>query len=176
MKNRQYLNLKRLSQLCTRSSVTDSGFLIDTEYPYIGVSADSIANRTCHGKSVVEFKCPYKHRDSTYEEYIADSACCIYHRNKLIYTTVKFSYKCMSSGLQQNGQASVNQQVPDPKLNSHTPIITAVNNSLQEKDPSSVNQQVRSMEVCALKLNVHPILTTVNSMQEIKAPISVIRN
>ncbi|CAC5368836.1 unnamed protein product [Mytilus coruscus] len=72
-----------LSTMHQDFTVTDSGFLIDTVHPFIGVSADSIANCTCHGKSVVEVKCPYKHRDSTYEEYIANSTCCIYDRNKL---------------------------------------------------------------------------------------------
>ena len=79
--------LKEYSQIVSpehhKFSITKTGFLIDQEHPFIGVSADSISTCECHGKRVVEVKCPYKHRDNTYQDFIADPNCCIYDRNKL---------------------------------------------------------------------------------------------
>ncbi|XP_076090454.1 uncharacterized protein LOC143062652 isoform X1 [Mytilus galloprovincialis] len=57
--------------------VKKAGFLIDLNYPYIGVSADGIATCDCHGSSVLEVKCPYKYRSSLLPEFLADPNTCL---------------------------------------------------------------------------------------------------
>ena len=45
--------------------VSDSGLVINPQWPYIGASPDGIVECTCHGKRVLEIKCPYSHRGET---------------------------------------------------------------------------------------------------------------
>ena len=54
-----------------------AGLLIDTDLPFIGASADAVATCDCHGKRVVEVKCPYSFRDKTVQEFLADPNCYI---------------------------------------------------------------------------------------------------
>jgi hypothetical protein len=52
---------------CKHSKFTcrDSGFVICKEYPFLGVSSDSMTECACHRAECLEIKCPYKHRDNT---------------------------------------------------------------------------------------------------------------
>ena len=45
--------------------VSDSGLVINPEWPHIGASPDGVVECTCCGKGVLEIKCPYCHRDSS---------------------------------------------------------------------------------------------------------------
>jgi len=42
-------------------TVTDSGLVISSHWPYIGASPDGIVECRCHGKGVLEIKCPFCH-------------------------------------------------------------------------------------------------------------------
>ncbi|XP_076052741.1 uncharacterized protein LOC143032159 [Oratosquilla oratoria] len=54
-----------------------SGFLIDIDNPFLGVSSDGEVNCSCCGRGVLEIKCPYKHRDATISEALADPHFCL---------------------------------------------------------------------------------------------------
>ena len=47
-----------------------AGLMVDTDLPFIGASVDSITNCECHGKRVVEVKCPYSFRDKTLQDFL----------------------------------------------------------------------------------------------------------
>ena len=44
-------------------TVTECGLFINTQWPFVGASPDGIINCTCHGKGVLEIKCPFCHRE-----------------------------------------------------------------------------------------------------------------
>ena len=46
-----------------------AGLIVDTDLPFIGASADAITHCDCHGKRVVEVKCPYSFRDKTLKDF-----------------------------------------------------------------------------------------------------------
>ncbi|CAC5376473.1 unnamed protein product [Mytilus coruscus] len=71
--------------------VQKAGFLIDLNYPFIGVSADGIATCDCLGSSVVEVKCPYKYRSSLLPEFLADPNTCLTNNHELKKTHQYYS-------------------------------------------------------------------------------------
>ena len=58
-------------------TVQKSGLLISESYSFIGASADSVSSCACHGKRVVEVKCPFTHRGSSVKEYLDHKSQCI---------------------------------------------------------------------------------------------------
>ena len=53
--------------VCTRHEsfqITENGFFIDIDNPFIGASPDRIVSCKCCGKGVLEVKCPYCYRDN----------------------------------------------------------------------------------------------------------------
>ena len=50
--------------LHTNFGIKKCGLFVDGKRPYIGASPDAIMECKCHGKSVVEIKCPYSIKDS----------------------------------------------------------------------------------------------------------------
>jgi hypothetical protein len=68
---------------CWRPHKIGGVFIGAVEGLQICISNDVEGLCECHGKRVVEVKCPYKHRDNTYQDFIVDPNCCIYDRNKL---------------------------------------------------------------------------------------------
>ena len=57
--------------------VSECGLFIDIEFPYIAASPDALVSCTCHGKGLLEIKCPWTHRGSTIIEYAADKDSCL---------------------------------------------------------------------------------------------------
>lgn len=51
--------------------VQRAGFRISVRMPFVGASADSYVMCDCHGKGVVEVKCPFTERDSTLSDLLA---------------------------------------------------------------------------------------------------------
>ena len=49
-------------------TVSEAGFFVDTEKPYIGASPDGIINCKCCGKGTLEVKCPYCYKDGLPED------------------------------------------------------------------------------------------------------------
>ena len=70
-----------------------AGLLVDLDLPFIGASADSVSSCVCHGKRVVEVKCPYSFRDKTLQEFLQDPKCYIQNNtlknNHKYYTQVQ---------------------------------------------------------------------------------------
>ena len=59
-------------------SVTDSGLVINPQWPFIGASPDGVINCTCCGKGVIEIKCPYCHRGTDVQAAaVMDSNFCL---------------------------------------------------------------------------------------------------
>ena len=52
-----------------------SGFVISSDYPYIGASPDSMVECSCCGKGTVEVKCPYCVRDKEIPECLEKVSC-----------------------------------------------------------------------------------------------------
>eukprot|EP00795_Rhopilema_esculentum_P005562 gene5562-9564_t len=44
-------------------SVILSGLIVNAEEPYLGASPDGIVTCSCHGKGVLEIKCPFNYKD-----------------------------------------------------------------------------------------------------------------
>ena len=58
--------------------VTECGFFINTQWTYIGASPDGIINCTCHGKGVLEIKCPFCHHETSIQTAATeDSKFCL---------------------------------------------------------------------------------------------------
>ena len=59
-------------------SVTDSGLVINPEWPFIGASPDGFIDCTICGKGVIEIKCPYCHRGTDVQTAaVIDSGFCL---------------------------------------------------------------------------------------------------
>ncbi len=43
----------------------ESGLVVSPDYPFLAASPDRVMTCPCHGKVMIEVKCPYKHRSST---------------------------------------------------------------------------------------------------------------
>ena len=59
------LYYKLTAQSHSNLQIADSGLVISTNWPFIGASPDGIVGCDCHGKGVVEIKCPYCHKGSS---------------------------------------------------------------------------------------------------------------
>ena len=55
----------QLYTMYTEIDVKECGVFLSKEYPYLATSPDGIFHLTDEEFSVIEIKCPYKHRDST---------------------------------------------------------------------------------------------------------------
>ncbi len=68
---------KRMKKSHTAFSITNSGFVINPEWPFIGATPDGVVSCACCGKGVVEIKCPYCHKGQNIEDCIQDKNFCI---------------------------------------------------------------------------------------------------
>ena len=59
---RDYINLVTKSH--STMVVSDTGLHVLPESPYLAASPDGLIECKCHGKGVLEIKCPYKYKDS----------------------------------------------------------------------------------------------------------------
>ena len=64
--------------------IEKSGLKLHRDYYFIGASVDGIGNCDCHGKFLIEVKCPFKHKDKmSIKDCLADKAFCINGELKL---------------------------------------------------------------------------------------------
>ena len=66
--------VKALKQHHDDFSVTDSGLVINSQWPYIGASPDGIVKCKCHGIGVL---CPFCHKETTLKEAAVDKTFCL---------------------------------------------------------------------------------------------------
>lgn len=58
--------------------VEKSGLRLHQDYHFIGASADGLGSCDCHGKFLIEVKCPFKHKEKmSIKDCLADKAFCI---------------------------------------------------------------------------------------------------
>lgn len=72
---KEYEKLMKTSH--TDFDINPTGLLISPDYAFVGASADSVSSCSCHGKRVVEVKCPFTHRESTLQEYLVHKSSCL---------------------------------------------------------------------------------------------------
>ena len=61
-----------------------AGLLLDKKYHVLGASADAIGQCQCHGKFIIEVKCPFKHRHAkSINDCISDKMFCLDNELKL---------------------------------------------------------------------------------------------
>ena len=61
----------------TEFRVSDSGLVINPQWPCFGASPDGIVSCKCCGRGVLEIKCPYCHRNKAIEVAAADKKFCL---------------------------------------------------------------------------------------------------
>ena len=70
-KTARELYFKRHKSMHEGLAITESGLVINPQWPFIAASPDGVLNCKCHEKSVLEIKCPYTHQN----EGIEAAAC-----------------------------------------------------------------------------------------------------
>lgn len=65
-------------------TVSKVGMFIDRQRPWLSATADGILTCDCHGRRLIEIKCPYTTRHMTADERVADQSSYIYD-NQLKY-------------------------------------------------------------------------------------------
>lgn len=66
-------------------TVKQCGFVMNTEFPFVGSSPDSLVSCCCCGLGVLEVKCPYKERCSSIQQYLlSDSSCFLLEDNEIL--------------------------------------------------------------------------------------------
>ena len=73
-------------------SVKDSGLVVNCEWPFIGASPDGIINCSCHGKGVLEIKCPFCHQESTIQSAAMDKSFCLKQSGEKLCLDKKHAY------------------------------------------------------------------------------------
>ena len=54
-----------------------SGLVVNPKYPFLGASPDGYVTCSCHGKSLIEVKCPYRCHDKSLEAAVNDKDFCL---------------------------------------------------------------------------------------------------
>ena len=63
-------------------NLENTGLHINKKYVYLGASPDGLTSCDCHGKGVLEIKCPYKFRNGL-KDYMKSKTCPVSCKNKL---------------------------------------------------------------------------------------------
>ena len=73
-------------------SLCDTGLHVDHEVPYLGASPDGLVDCICHGKGLVEIKCPFKYQNGL-DKWYKDSNCPIDKLTNKMKTTHDYYYQ-----------------------------------------------------------------------------------
>ncbi|EFX67064.1 hypothetical protein DAPPUDRAFT_331416 [Daphnia pulex] len=86
--------------LHTAFSIDDAGLTIYQSHPFLAASPDAIFNCPCHGRAVVEVKCPFKHanekiltaarKDKDFCLYVTESEELALKKNHSYYSQIQF--------------------------------------------------------------------------------------
>lgn len=71
--------------------ITESGFRVNPEYPYIGATPDGLISCSCCGEGIIEVKCPFKQKHIKVTDACKDSQFCL-HMNESGHITLKPSH------------------------------------------------------------------------------------
>ncbi|KZS20837.1 Uncharacterized protein APZ42_012369, partial [Daphnia magna] len=73
---KQLMNTNKLHQ---EFVVSENGLYVSLSHGYLAATPDGISHCKCHGKAVIEVKCPFSHKDRTLEQAaIIDPNFCLY--------------------------------------------------------------------------------------------------
>lgn len=79
--NKEPLARKGYEQRCKKEhnhfSVSETGLLVSSKYPFLAASPDGVVECSCHGKGCVEMKCTWSHRDKTVQEAAEEPGTCL---------------------------------------------------------------------------------------------------
>ena len=87
--NQKARNIKTSNNQHESFSVKASGLVINCEWPFIGASSDGVINCSCHGKSALEIKCLFCHRESTIQSAAMDKDFCLKQSGERLYLDIK---------------------------------------------------------------------------------------
>ena len=69
--------IRKMKKFHIHLCVTEPGFFIDIEYPFIGASPDGLVSYRCHGPGLLEIKCPWTYRALNVTEYATKKYACL---------------------------------------------------------------------------------------------------
>ena len=76
---------KMMKKIHRNLSVIEGGFFIDLSNPFLGASPDGLVHCICHGKGLLEIKCPWTYLGLTISEYAVKKGSCL----EMIGDTIK---------------------------------------------------------------------------------------
>ena len=68
---------KKMKEFHKGFDVSDSGFIINPKWPFVGATPDGNVACTCCGRGVLEIKCPYCHKGESIEVATANKKFCL---------------------------------------------------------------------------------------------------
>ena len=77
--------VKMMEKIHRNLSVIEGRFFIDLSNPFLGASPDGLVHCLCHGKGLLEIKCPWTYRGLTISEYAVKKESCL----EMIGDTIK---------------------------------------------------------------------------------------
>ena len=72
-----YFSMDHISMDHSNVNCKQSGLVVKPKYPFLGASPDGCVTCSCHGKSLIEVKCPYQCHDKSIEEAVNDKDFCL---------------------------------------------------------------------------------------------------
>ena len=71
------MHIKEMKKSHKHFKVVESGFFINLDFPFVGASPDGLVECSCHGKGLLEIKCPWTYRNLSMQEYVAQTDSCL---------------------------------------------------------------------------------------------------
>ena len=81
--------------------VTETGLHVNTNFPYLGASPDGLVLCSCHGKGLLEIKCPFKYRENLWIKDGNMTPLFQYHQMEILEQVINIAFKCSTKCLLQ---------------------------------------------------------------------------
>ena len=72
--------------------VINSGLILHPSYPFLGATPDGIVNCSCCGPGVLEIKCPFRCKESSFEDAASQKSFCLEEENGDLMLKVEHAY------------------------------------------------------------------------------------
>ena len=72
--------------------VSECGLFISTSHPFLGASPDGVVHCDCHGKGLLEIKCPWTHRGLNISEFADEKGTCLVKKNGNVHLIQEHQY------------------------------------------------------------------------------------
>ena len=73
-------------------TVTESGLIVNPQYPHLGASPDGIISCDCCGSGVLEVKCPFSCLDKSFVDTCNDTTFCLGYTDNSFFLRKKHAY------------------------------------------------------------------------------------